>query len=120
MNIVNQEEISPPEETTMLLWDPSQAMSSDDLFEVQEPPVEVLVVKTQSRGQPVSNELTMTKFREGDQLLITLKNLFLPEMLEIFSLMAKHEAKEEDKSSCKKISVWLSFGWARMIAEEGR
>jgi hypothetical protein len=41
-------------------------------------------------------------------------------MLEILSLMAKAEAKEEKEFSCKKISVWLSFGWARMIAEEGR
>jgi hypothetical protein len=46
MNIVDQEEIDPPEETTMLIWDPDLAMPSDDLFEVQEPPTEVLVVKT--------------------------------------------------------------------------
>jgi hypothetical protein len=40
-------------------------------------------------------------------------------LLEIFSLMAKAEAKEEEEFSCNKISVWLSFGWARMIVEEG-
>jgi hypothetical protein len=33
--------------------------------------------------------------------------------------MAKAEAKEEKEFSCKKISVWLSFGWASMIIEEG-
>jgi hypothetical protein len=33
--------------------------------------------------------------------------------------MAKDETKEEQEFSCKKISVWLSFGWARMIAKEG-
>jgi hypothetical protein len=51
-------------------------------------------------------------------------------MLEILSLMAKDKAKEEEEFSCKKtsvwlsfgwaLSVWLSFGWARMIAAEGR
>jgi hypothetical protein len=50
MHIDDQEEVDPPEETTMLLWDPDSSMPSDDLFEVQEPPVEVLVVKTRSRG----------------------------------------------------------------------
>jgi hypothetical protein len=30
-------------------------------------------------------------------------------VLEILSLMAKDEAKEEEEFSCKKISVWLSF-----------
>jgi len=29
--------------------------------------------------------------------------------------MAKDEAKEEEEFSGKKISVWLNFGWARMI-----
>jgi hypothetical protein len=46
MNIVDQEEVDPPEETTMLIWDPDLPMPSDDLFEVQEPPAEVLAVKT--------------------------------------------------------------------------
>jgi hypothetical protein len=44
MNIVDQEEIDPPEETTMLIWDPDLAMPSDDPFEVQEPPANVLAV----------------------------------------------------------------------------
>jgi hypothetical protein len=46
INIVDQEEVDPPEETTMLIWDPDLPMPSDDLFEVQEPPTEVLVVQT--------------------------------------------------------------------------
>jgi hypothetical protein len=46
MNIVNQEEIAPPEETTMLIWDPDLPMSSNDLFEVQEPPAKVLAMQT--------------------------------------------------------------------------
>jgi hypothetical protein len=38
MNVVDQEEIDPPEDTTMLIWDPDLIMPSDDLFESQEPP----------------------------------------------------------------------------------
>ena len=45
MNIVDQEEFDPPEETTMLIWDPDLPMPSKDLFNVQEPPTEVLVVQ---------------------------------------------------------------------------
>jgi hypothetical protein len=46
VNIFDQEEVEPPEETTMLLWDPDLSMPPDDVFEVQEPLVEVLDVKT--------------------------------------------------------------------------
>jgi hypothetical protein len=46
MNIFNQEEIDPPEETSMLIWGLDLPMPFDDLFEVQEPPAEVLVVQT--------------------------------------------------------------------------
>jgi hypothetical protein len=65
MNIVDQEEVDPPEETTMLIWDPDLPMPSDDLFEVQEPPAEVLAVQTRSRGQPVSNDLTTAQTSGG-------------------------------------------------------
>jgi hypothetical protein len=65
MNVVDQEEIDPPEDTTMLIWDPDLLMPSDDLFEIQEPPVKVLVVQTQSRDQPVSNDLTTTQNSGG-------------------------------------------------------
>ena len=44
MNIVDHEEVDPPEETTMLIWDPDLPMPFDDLFEVQEPLTEVLVM----------------------------------------------------------------------------
>jgi hypothetical protein len=60
MNVVDQEEVDPPEETTMLIWDPDLPMPFDDLFEVQEPPAKVLAVQTRSRGQLVSNNLTTT------------------------------------------------------------
>jgi hypothetical protein len=46
MNIADKEEVDPPEETTMLIWDPHLPMPFDDLFEVQEPPAEVLIVQT--------------------------------------------------------------------------
>jgi hypothetical protein len=64
MNVVDQEEIDPPEDTTMLIWDPNLIMPSDDLFEFQELAVEVLVVQTRSKGQPVSNDLTTTRTSE--------------------------------------------------------
>jgi hypothetical protein len=46
VNIVDQEDVDPMEETTMLLWDPNLLIPSNDLFEVKESPVEVLDVKT--------------------------------------------------------------------------
>jgi len=45
MNVVDQEEVDPPEEITMLIWDPNLPIPSDDIFEVQEPPIEVLDCK---------------------------------------------------------------------------
>jgi hypothetical protein len=65
INIADQEEFDPLEETTMLIWDLDLPMSSDDLFEVQEPPLEVLDVKTQSRGQPVSKNLSIAQTSRG-------------------------------------------------------
>jgi hypothetical protein len=78
MNIVDHEEFSPPEETTMLIWDHDLSMPSDDLFEVQEPPLEVLVVKTRSRGQPVSNDTTTTPNLGGKPALDHPKAPFSP------------------------------------------
>ena len=45
MNIVDQEEDDPLEETTMLIWDLDLPMPSNDLLEVLEPPAEVLPVQ---------------------------------------------------------------------------
>jgi ribonuclease HI len=61
MNIVDQEEVDPPQDTTMLIWDPNLIMPSDNLFESQEPPVEVSVVQTRSKGPPVSKDITATQ-----------------------------------------------------------
>jgi hypothetical protein len=79
MNIVDQEEVDPPEETTMLIWDPDLPMPSDDLFEAQEPLVEVLVVKKRSRGQPISNDLTTTQTSGGKPAPNHLKEPFSPQ-----------------------------------------
>jgi hypothetical protein len=66
MNIVDQEEVDPPKETTMLIWDPDLPMPSKDLFNIQEPPAEVLVVQKRIRGQPVSNDLTAAQNSGGN------------------------------------------------------
>jgi hypothetical protein len=78
MNIVDQEEFDPPEETTMLIWDPDMPITSKDLFEVQEPPAEVLVVQTRSRGQPISNDLTTAQTSEGKPAPNHPKGPFVP------------------------------------------
>jgi hypothetical protein len=78
MNIVDQEEISPPEETTMLIWDPDLPIPSNNLFEFQEPPAEVLVVQTRSRGQPVSNDFTTTPISRGRTVPDHLEEPFAP------------------------------------------
>ena len=44
VNIADQEEVDLPEETSMLLWDPDLSMPLTDVFEVQEPPAEVLAM----------------------------------------------------------------------------
>jgi len=46
MNIVDQDKVDLPEETTMLIWNPDLPLPSSDLFEVQEPPTEVLALQT--------------------------------------------------------------------------
>jgi hypothetical protein len=69
VNIIDQEEVETLEETTMLLWDPDLSMPFDDVFEVQEPPTEVLVVQTQSKGQPISNDLTIVQSLRGKQTI---------------------------------------------------
>ena len=79
MNTIDQEEVDPPKETTMLIWDPDLQMPFDDLFEVQEPPAEVLVVKTWSRGQPVSNDLTTAQTLGGKPIPDHPKSPFVPQ-----------------------------------------
>jgi hypothetical protein len=77
VNIVDQEEIELPEETTMLVWDPDLSMPSDDVFDVQEPPGKVLVVKTHSKGHPFSNDLTIVQSSRGKPTTDHLKASFV-------------------------------------------
>jgi hypothetical protein len=65
INIVDQEKADPPEETTMLIWDLDVPIPSDDLCEVQEPPIEVLAMQTQSRGQLVSENPIPAQYSGG-------------------------------------------------------
>jgi hypothetical protein len=78
MNVVDQEDIDPPEDTAMLIWDLDLIMPSDDLFESQEPPIEVLVVQTRSKGQPFSNDLNTTQTLGGRSTPDHQKALFSP------------------------------------------
>jgi len=78
INIFDQEEVDPLEETTMLIWDPNLPMPSDDLFEVQELPTEVLAVQTRSRGQLVSTDLTTNQNLGGRPTPDHLKSPFAP------------------------------------------
>jgi hypothetical protein len=59
-NIVNQEEVDPPQDTTMLIWDPDMIASLDDLFKPQAPPTEISVVQTRSKGQPNPKDINAT------------------------------------------------------------
>jgi hypothetical protein len=61
----------------MFLWDPDLPMPSDDIFEVQEPLDEVLAVQTRSRGQPVSNDLTISHTPRGKKTSNQLKEPFV-------------------------------------------
>ena len=61
MNVLDQEEIDPPKDTTMLILDHDLIMPSDDLFQVQEPPTELSVVQTRSKGPHVSKDPTTTQ-----------------------------------------------------------
>jgi hypothetical protein len=77
VNIVDQEEVDPLEETTMLLWDLELPIPSDGIFEVQEPPAKILAVQTRSRGQTVSNDLTISHTSRGKQTTNHLKASFV-------------------------------------------
>jgi hypothetical protein len=50
MNIADQEEVDPPRDTTILIWDPNLIMPSDDLFESCDQPMEVSMIQTCNKG----------------------------------------------------------------------
>jgi hypothetical protein len=62
----------------MLIWDHDLPMPSDDLCEVQQKPTEVLVMKTRSRGQLVSDNLATTQNSGVRPTLDHLKSPFCP------------------------------------------
>jgi hypothetical protein len=51
-NIIDQEEADPPQDTSMLIWDPNVITSLNDLFDPWEQPIEVSAVQICSKGQP--------------------------------------------------------------------
>jgi hypothetical protein len=61
MDIADQEEVDPPRDTTMLIWDPDLILPSDDLFKSREQPSEVSVMQTRSTGQPGSRDIDITR-----------------------------------------------------------
>jgi hypothetical protein len=61
MNMADQEEVDPPRDTAMLIWDPDLIMPSNDLFESQEQPVEVSVIQTRSKGPLGSKDTDATQ-----------------------------------------------------------
>jgi hypothetical protein len=65
MNIDDQEEVDPPRDTTMLIWDPDLIMPSDDLFESKDQPMEVSVIHTRSKGPPGSKDTDATQASQG-------------------------------------------------------
>jgi hypothetical protein len=60
INILDQEEVDPPRDTTMLICDLDVITSSDDLFESREQPTEFSVAHTRSKGQPGSKNVKVS------------------------------------------------------------
>jgi hypothetical protein len=63
MNVVDQEEIDPPEDTTMLIWDPDLIMPSDDLFEFKNHPQRSRLCKCEVRVHLSQKILLLPKLR---------------------------------------------------------
>jgi hypothetical protein len=76
INIVDQEEVELPEEKTMFLWDPNLLLTSDDVFDIQEPLAKILAMQMRSKGQLVSNDLTIVQSSRGKQTVDHLKSPF--------------------------------------------
>ena len=78
MNVANQEEIEPPQDTTMMIWHPDLIMRFDDLFESHQPLEKVSVVKTRSKGPPVSKDPPITQTSRSKTTPDRLKAPFTP------------------------------------------
>jgi hypothetical protein len=62
----------------MMIWDPEMIMPSNDLFESQEPPAEVSVVQTHSKGPPVLKEIIVTQTSKNNTTFDHPKRPFSP------------------------------------------
>jgi hypothetical protein len=78
MNVSDQEEIDPPEDTTMLIWEPDLIMPSNDLFDSQHHPKRSRWCKHEVKVNPSQTTLLLPKHRGEYQLPITQENLLLP------------------------------------------
>jgi ribonuclease HI len=78
VNITDQEEIDPPQDTTMLIWDLALIILSDDLFESQEQPVEVSIAQTRSKGPHVLKDTAATQISRSKTTSDHLKAPFSP------------------------------------------
>jgi hypothetical protein len=76
--IANQEEADPPQDTTMLIWDPDVIMSLDDLFKPQAPPTEISVIQTRSKGQPDPKDTDATRVSQSKLILDLPRMLVAP------------------------------------------
>jgi hypothetical protein len=65
MNTTDQEEIDPPRDTTILIWDPDLIMPFDNFFESWDHPVEVLVMQTCIKVPPSSKDTDVTQALQG-------------------------------------------------------
>jgi hypothetical protein len=61
MNMDDQEEVDPPRDTSMLIWDPNLIMPFDDIFESREQPMEFSVIQMHSKGPPDSKDIDATR-----------------------------------------------------------
>jgi len=69
INSVDQEEIDPPRDATMLIWDLDLIMPSSNLFESQEQPAEVSSIQTCSKGLPGSKDVDTTQVSKSKATL---------------------------------------------------
>jgi hypothetical protein len=77
-NIVDQEEADPPQDMSMLIWDPDLIASSDNMFEPQAPPTEISMVQTRSKGQPDPKDIVSTHVSQIKLILNHLRMSIAP------------------------------------------
>jgi hypothetical protein len=78
VNIVDQEEVEPPEETTMLLWDPDLSMPLMMYLKFRNHPLRFWRCKREVRVNRSQMTLSLSNLREENKQLITRKHLLSP------------------------------------------